>query len=441
MKPFVLIVDDEKHFRILYSQTLQSLGVDIVTAASGEEALDIISDRIPSIIISDVRMNGIDGITFLKKVKKEYPELPFLLITAYASIRDAVCSLKFGAVDYLEKPIDLDELKAAVGDILNISSKSIKLEFPKSTLKDIVVESPIMLNIFNDAYRVAKSDVTVLITGESGTGKEVVSHFIHNNSQRVCKKMVTLNCASIPVNILNSELFGHVKGAFTGAVSDRYGKFREAHQSTLFMDEIGDMPLELQASLLRAIENGKVSPVGSDKELNIDVRLVAATNKSLEKEVEIGNFREDLFYRLNVITLELPPLRERVEDIIPLARYFLKSSDGINKRFSANTMRILQSYHWPGNIRELANAVKRARILSRTEIIMPEHLPPIIRKNINTSFVRDGSINVQTMEATEKTTIINALEKTKGNQTKAALLLGISRRTLINKVKKYNLVN
>ncbi len=437
MKPLVLIVDDEKHFRDLYSQIIKTLDVDVETAVSAEEALKFISNNIPNIIISDVRMTGIDGITFLRKVKSDYPELPFLLITAYASIRDAVSSLKFGAIDYFEKPVDLDELKVAVGDILNIGNKNIKLEFPKSALDGIIAESSIMLNVFNDAFRVAKSDVTVLITGESGTGKEVVSEFIHNNSSRASNKMVALNCASIPASILNSELFGHVKGAFTGAVSNRLGKFREADLSTLFLDEIGDMPLELQSSLLRAIENRRISPVGSDKELRVDVRLIAATNKSLEEEIFKEKFREDLFYRLNVITLELPPLRERIEDIIPLARHFLKSPAGINKRFSANTMRILQSYRWPGNIRELANAVKRARILSRTEMIMPEHLPPNIRKSINTGASQKFCIQVQTMEEIEKDTIINALEKTKGNQTKAALLLGISRRTLINKIKKY----
>jgi DNA-binding NtrC family response regulator len=438
MKPLVVIVDDEKSFRSLYSQTVNTLNVEVVTAASGEEALEIIKNQLPNIVISDVRMTGINGIELLKKVKENYPDLPFLLVTAYASIRDAVSSLKYGAIDYLEKPIDLDELQAAVGDILNIRKGKRTLEFPNEAIKGIIAESPVMLNLLNDAYRVAKSDITVLITGESGTGKEVVSQFIHNNSDRAAKSIVTLNCASIPSNLLNSELFGHKKGSFTGATTDRLGKFREAQDGTLFLDEIGDMPLELQASLLRAIEYQKISPVGSDKELSVNVRLIAATNKLLDEEVENGNFREDLFYRLNVITLEIPTLAERQEDIVPLARYFLKNAEGQNKLLSANTIRVLQNYSWPGNVRELANAMKRAKILSRTELIMPEHLPPNIRKTSQENKTESVNNNIQTIEQTEKVAIMNALEKTKGNQTKAADLLGISRRTLINKVKKYN---
>ena len=438
MKPLVLIIDDEKIFRNLYSQALGKLDIEIITAASGEEAFEIIQNKPPNIIISDVRMTGINGIELLKKVKNIYPELPFLLVTAYSSIRDAVNSLKYGAVDYLEKPIDLDELKAAVIDTLNIKRNTASLDFPNEAIKDIITESPAMLNLLNDAYRVAKSDITVLITGESGTGKEVVSQFIHKNSDRASKPIVTLNCASIPATLLNSELFGHKKGSFTGAITDRLGKFREAQNGTFFLDEIGDMPLELQASLLRAIENQKISPVGNDKELSIDVRLIAATNKSLEKEVANGNFREDLFYRLNVITLEIPPLSERKEDVIPLARHFLKSGEGQNKRLSANTIRVLQSYSWPGNVRELANTMKRAKILSRTELIMPEHLPPNIRNTSQEHEIKNTDKNIHTMEQTEKTAIKNALERTNGNQTKAAELLGISRRTLINKIKKYH---
>jgi DNA-binding NtrC family response regulator len=438
MKPLVLIVDDEKSFRTLYSQTVNVLDVNVITVASGEDALELIKNQTPNIVISDVRMTGINGIELLKKVKENFPDLPFLLVTAYASIRDAVSSLKYGAIDYLEKPIDLDELQAAVGDILNIRKGKRTLEFPNEAIKGIIAESPVMLNLLNDAYRVAKSDITVLITGESGTGKEVVSQFIHNNSDRAAKSIVTLNCASIPSNLLNSELFGHKKGSFTGATTDRLGKFREAQDGTLFLDEIGDMPLELQASLLRAIEYQKISPVGSDKELSVDVRLIAATNKLLDEEVENGNFREDLFYRLNVITLEIPPLSQRQEDIVPLARYFLKTAEGQNKRLSANTIRVLQNYSWPGNVRELANAMKRAKILSRTELIMPEHLPPNIRKTSQENSADNVNRDIQTIEQTEKVAIMNALEKTKGNQTKAADLLGISRRTLINKVKKYN---
>jgi len=435
MKNKVLIIDDEHSFRDLYTQTLSDLNISILTASSGEEALSIIEKQDLNLVISDIKMGNMDGITLLNKVKKVNPELPFLLVTAYANIKDAVSSLKLGAIDYLEKPIDLNELKESVCDILSLNTKKDSIpEISKKILKGIIAESTIMKKLFYDAYRVANSDVTVLITGESGTGKEVIANFIHNNSPRKSKDLVTVNCAAISPTLLNSELFGHIKGAFSGAVSDRTGKFRKADEGTFFLDEIGDMPLELQASLLRTLENRTVNPVGSDKDLKIDVRLIAATNKNLEEEIKAGNFREDLYYRLNVITIEIPPLRNRREDILPTAKYFLNINGTSHKKLSANVSRVLQQYEWPGNIRELANAMKRARILSGTNLIMPEHLPqnilskPPSIKNID---------KVSTLEDKEILAIKNALIETKGNRTKAAKILGISRRTIINKINKY----
>ncbi len=440
-KPLALVVDDEISLRELYSRSLKELGTEVMEASSAEEALSILKNNKPSIVISDVKMADMDGIELLRNAKDMYPELPFLLVTAYASIRDAVNSLKLGAVDYLEKPIDLDELKIAVSNILNIKSPLLKFEFPKDSLEGIIAQSSVMQNLFNDAYRIAKSDVTVLITGESGSGKEVVASFIHKNSLRSKMPLLTMNCASLPANIIGSELFGHEKGAFTGAVSTRLGKFRESHKGTLFLDEIGDMPIELQSSLLRAIENKKVCPLGSDRETETDVRIITATNKILESEIKKNRFRMDLYYRLNVIALEVPPLRNRKDDIIPLARYFLKSSEGSQKRLSANTIRLLENYTWPGNVRELSNAMKRAKILSRTELIMPEHLPPDIRKNAQSYDVdREKIEELLTLEQSEMTSIKVALKNTNGNQTKAANLLGISRRTLINKLKKLDMM-
>jgi DNA-binding NtrC family response regulator len=440
MKKTVLIVDDEQSFRKLYSQTIGELDIDIITASSGEEAINLIGSFLPDMVISDVRMLEMDGITLLKEIKKDKPELPFLLITAYAKIKDAVHSLKLGAVDYLEKPVDLDELKSAVRDTLHLENSSKISDVPKEIMNGIIAESSIMKNLYSDAYRIADSDITILITGESGTGKEILAQFIHKNSPRRSNKLVALNCASIPRNILNSELFGHIKGAFTGAVANRLGKFKEADKGSLFLDEIGDMPIELQASLLRVLEEKQISPVGSDKEIKVDVRLIAATNKNLDDEIEKGNFREDLYYRLNVIKLDIPPLRDRSEDIIPLARYFLKSDNTKQyKRLSSYTARILQNYNWPGNIRELSNAMKRAKILSRTEMIMPEHLPLNIRDNTDVKNLDVRSNNITTLEKGEISAIRAGLEKMNGNQTKTAELLGISRRTLINKIKKYNL--
>ncbi len=433
-KKTVLVVDDEKAFRELYTETLKSANINTLSAASAEEALILIPKEKLDLVICDVKMTGMDGITLFKEIGNLFPELPFLFITAYANVKDAVNSLKRGAVDYLEKPIDLNELRDSVLDILNISTN---INLPKKTTKGIIAESKEMQIILNDAYHAAQSDVSILITGESGTGKDVLAQFIHNSSPRHSNSLVTVNCASIPVNILGSELFGHEKGAFSGAISKRDGKFRTADNGTLFLDEIGDMPLEIQPALLRAIENKTITPIGSDKELTVDFRLLAATNSPLEKSIENGKFRKDLFYRLNIITFKIPPLRERREDIIPLARFFLKKQDGGNKKLSHAVERIILNYDWPGNIRELANCIQRAKILSRTELIMPEHLPPNIKQS-KCSIITDISNNNQiiSLEQSELSMIKKALYETNGNQTKAAKLLGISRRTLINKLKK-----
>ena len=433
-KKTVLVVDDEKAFRELYTETLKSANINTLSAASAEEALILIPKEKLDLVICDVKMTGMDGITLFKEIGNLFPELPFLFITAYANVKDAVNSLKRGAVDYLEKPIDLNELRDSVLDILNISTN---INLPKKTTKGIIAESKEMQIILNDAYHAAQSDVSILITGESGTGKDVLAQFIHNSSPRHSNSLVTVNCASIPVNILGSELFGHEKGAFSGAISKRDGKFRTADNGTLFLDEIGDMPLEIQPALLRAIENKTITPIGSDKELTVDFRLLAATNSPLEKSIENGKFRKDLFYRLNIITFKIPPLRERREDIIPLARFFLKKQDGGNKKLSHAVERIILNYDWPGNIRELANCIQRAKILSRTELIMPEHLPPNIKQS-KCSIITDISNNNQiiSLEQSELSMIKKALYETNGNQTKAAKLLGISRRTRINKLKK-----
>jgi DNA-binding NtrC family response regulator len=346
-----------------------------------------------------------------------------------------------GAVDYLEKPVDLDELVSAASDALGYSAKHDDFELSPETLGGIVAGSSIMRSILKDAYRVAQTDANVLITGESGSGKEVIANFIHRASSRAKMPFVALNCASIASNMLASELFGHEKGAYTGAYVKRKGLFREGENGTVFLDEIGDMPIDLQPSLLRVIETGNVSPLGSDKEVEVDFRLVTATNKKLVDEVKNGNFREDLYYRLNVIAFEIPPLRERSEDILPLARSFLANHKGKAKRFSPATAKIIQNYSWPGNARELANAMQRASILSNTEIILPEHLPPSISKNLygEARGPMTDTQTVKTMDQAEIEAINSALESSGGNRTKAAELLGISRRALVYKLKRYNI--
>ena len=439
--PLVFVIDDEARQRKLYADTLRDAGIQVEELASAEIALDKLKSATPDMIISDVRMPGMNGITLLRQVRASHFELPFLLITAFADIRDAVKALKLGAVDYLEKPIDLDELLAAVNDVLNLDTQNDNnTEIPAKLQKDIVAESDVMKVLFRDAYRVASSDATVLLTGESGTGKEVLASFIHNASKRADAPMVTLNCAAIPSTILASELFGHKRGAFTGAVKDRKGIFKESDKGTLFLDEIGDMPLELQPSLLRAIETGMISPVGSDSESKVDFRLIAATNVNLEDTVKNGKFREDLFYRLNVISFHIPPLRERREDIMPLARFFLERKNLKDVRFSQAAVKLMQNYNWPGNARELANAVERAAIISNTEIILPEHLPPVIANaSKENSMSATGQFAVKTMHQAEIEAITSALKEVSGNRTKAAQILGISRRALIYKIKRFDL--
>ena len=442
MSTRILIVDDEVRYRELYMNILDSAGFKTQAAASAEEAFAIIRKQVPAMVVADVRMPGANGIELLRMARKEHPGLPFLLVTAYADVRDAVNAMRLGAVDYLSKPVDLDELLAAVRSAVGIHAETPELMVPPKALRGIVTESPAMRSVLRDAYRVARSDANVLLTGESGSGKEVVARFIHQNSPRRNKTMIAINCASIPATLLAGELFGHEKGAFTGAVTSRLGRFREAEGSTLFLDEIGDMPLELQPSLLRAIEANRITPLGSDREIEVDYRLLAATNRSLLNEVEAGHFRQDLYYRLNVIAIEIPPLRERVDDILPLARHFLAQKKTDSKRLSRAAAQSLEAYQWPGNVRELANAIERARLLSQTDVILPEHLPPVVRAPTSrvVQEARKPAMSpqpdVKTLEQNEVDIIRRVLEQTGGNRTRAAELLGITRRGLIYKLKR-----
>ncbi len=445
--PRILIVDDDKAHRDLYAATLRDHEFLVTEAGDGHEALEALQRQRPDLIVSDVRMPGPDGVEVLRRVRECCPDLPFLLVTAHPNVREAVTALKLGAVDYLGKPIDLDELIAVCGDILGFRAEPTGGGLPARVLDGIVAESPALRALLHDAWRVAPSDATVLLTGESGAGKEVLAQFIHRNSHRSNKPMIAVNCAALPEGLVASELFGHEPGSFTGATGRRVGRFREADGGTLFLDEIGDMPLELQPALLRVLEAGRLVPVGGTGEKQVDVRLVAATNQDLADAVRDGRFREDLFHRLNVIALELPPLRDRPEDILPLARVFLHRSDG-GKRLSPATARALQNYDWPGNVRELSNAMERARLLSRTDVILPEHLPPAVRPGaaaypVRTDTNEDAVLPaaaagpVLPLDRIERESIESALERMGGNRTRTAELLGISRRTLIYKLKRY----
>ncbi|MDO9581483.1 MAG: sigma-54 dependent transcriptional regulator [Desulfomicrobium sp.] len=441
----ILVVDDEIRYRELYARVLRHAGFTVQEAGSAAEALQFLEGATPDMIVSDVRMPGESGLDLLRRVREKRPELPFLLVTAYADVREAVDALKLGAVDYLAKPVDLDELLTAVRDTLGVGTSK-DAELPAGSLTGIVAESPAMRSVLRDAYRVAQSDATVLLTGESGSGKEVVAQFIHRHSLRRDKPLVPVNCAAIAPTLLASELFGHEKGAFTGAVNKRKGYFREAHEGTLFLDEIGDMPLELQPSLLRATETGRITPVGSDKEAVVDCRLIAASNHDLETDVAEGRFRQDLYYRLNVITIYIPPLRERPEDIPPLARLFLNRDSAENRRLSRAALQTLTSHQWPGNVRELANAMSHVRLLSQTDVILPEHLPPAVRKAAGRTApesqptAKQGTqVETKTLEQHEIEAVTAALKQTGGNRTHAAQLLGITRRGLIYKLKRLGL--
>jgi len=444
VSPRILVIDDEAAFRDLYAGTLRAAGFEVRCAASAEEAREIVAADPPEMIVSDVRMPGEDGIGLLKHVRESVGEIPFLLVTAHPDVRQAVKALKLGAVDYLEKPVDLEELTAAVSDCLGLQPHDPELDLGLDDLGGVVAESPAMRALFLQALRVARSEATVLITGESGSGKEVIAKFLHARSARGDRPLVAVNCAAIPDGLLGSEMFGHEKGAFTGAADPRPGRFREADGGTLFLDEVGDMPLPLQATLLRAIETRRITPVGGTGELQVDVRLLFATNRDLPAEVKAGRFREDLYYRVNVITLESPALRDRPEDLKPLSRLFLTGDGGRAKRLSPAAWRAVESYGWPGNVRELANAMERARILSNTDVVLPEHLPPNVRRSGTEGRTATPPLaagHVLPLDQVERSSIENALRQTDQNRTRAAKLLGISRRTLVNKLRRYRLAD
>ena len=455
-RPLVLVVDDEATFRELYCQVLGEAGFATLQAGSAEDALDTMERTPPAMVISDVRMPGIGGLDLLRQARSRRPALPFLLVTAYSEVREAVHALQLGAVEYLPKPVDLDTLIGIVRDSLGVEGQTPDPELPTHALQDLVAESPSMRGILRDAFRVAQSDATVLLTGESGTGKDELAQFIHRNSPRNAKPFVAVNCGAVPADLLAGTLFGHQKGAFTGAVGTQQGHFRAADGGTLFLDEIGELPLDLQPVLLRALETGRISPLGGSGELQTDVRIVAATNRNLEQAVADGRFRADLYYRLNVIAFALPRLAARPADILPLARFFLARGSRGPKRLSPAAADCVAGHDWPGNVRELSNAMTRAALLARSEVILPEHLPPAVGRSrpaeVRPAEVRPAEVRpaevpamalgdgrLPTLEESEKALIVRALSRTDGNRTHAAEILGLSRRGLLNKIKRYDL--
>lgn len=439
--PRILIVDDDAAQRSLLTSFLTSQGFATAAAASGEEALALLKERDFDMMISDVRMTGISGLETLRRAREQHATLPVLLVTAYSDIREAVGAIRDGALNYLAKPIDLDELLNAVRHATGLSGfAEVTFSNEKELPRGVIAKSGAMQSLFRDAALVAVSESRVLISGESGVGKEVLADVIHAWSARSTGPLVKVNCAAIPENLLESELFGHEKGAFTGATTTRIGRFEQATGGTLFLDEIGELTLSLQAKLLRAIQDGKIHRVGSNKEIRANARILAASNRNLEDEVRHGRFREDLFYRLNVIELVIPPLRERKEDILVLAARFLEEFSHGRCRLSPAVSECLLNYSWPGNVRELRNAMERAALLARGELILTEQLTPRLRSGAPTtkrSALPQDAEREEKLEEQEKNAILEALRKHGYNRTETARALGISRRTLLYKLQKW----
>lgn len=443
----VLIVDDDTSLRRVLEYNLVEEGYDVVTAPEGIEGLRLFRERLPDLVITDLKMPGIDGFELLKTVKDEAPETQVVVITAFGAVETAVEAMKAGAYDYITKPFNRDELKLTVRKALQVKglvreNRELREELSdRKEFHSIIGSSPEMEQVFQIVRKVADTEATVLVTGESGTGKELVARAIHTGSSRKNKPFVAINCAAIPRDLLESELFGHVRGAFTGAVRDKVGKFQMADGGTIFLDEVGELPLDLQPKLLRALQEKTVEMVGGTSSQKIDVRVVAATNADLEQAISSGDFREDLYYRLCVIPVHLPPLRKRTGDIPLLIRHFVSKHGANEVSFSHEAMDLLRRHSWPGNVRELENTVERVLIMRNGNVVEADDLPEKIRSGRSGG---DRIINLPDegypLEQLEKEVVLEALEKNSWNQTNAAKFLRIPRHTLIYRMEKYGIV-
>ncbi|SCC67223.1 sigma-54-dependent response regulator transcription factor ZraR [Kosakonia oryziphila] len=434
----VLVVDDDVSHCTILQALLRGWGYQVALANSGKEALCQVREHVFDVVLCDVRMAEMDGIDTLKEIKALNPAIPVLIMTAYSSVETAVEAIKSGALDYLIKPLDFDRLQETLALALAHTREPGGASSPVSAVQfGMIGRSLAMQHLLNDIAMVAPSDATVLIHGDSGTGKELVARALHASSARADKQLVTLNCAALNESLLESELFGHEKGAFTGADKRREGRFVEADGGTLFLDEIGDISPLMQVRLLRAIQEREVQRVGSNQTISVDVRLIAATHRDLAQEVSAGRFRQDLYYRLNVVTIEMPSLRQRREDIPLLAEHFLQRYAGRNRKgvkgFTPQAMDLLIHYDWPGNIRELENAIERAVVLLTGEFVSERELPLAIA---STPIKTLQGHDIQPLVEVEKEVIQAALEKTGGNKTEAARQLGITRKTLLAKLSR-----
>ncbi|MBW2482429.1 MAG: sigma-54-dependent Fis family transcriptional regulator [Deltaproteobacteria bacterium] len=450
MKPNILVVDDEPAHRQMIEAVLDAEGYEIVQAEHGGAAISEVEKRFYDLVIMDVRMPDVDGIEALQKIKQISPDIPVIIMTAYASVDTAVDALKSGAYDYLIKPLDIDELKLLVDKALRYHQLEQENLFLKERLNNrfdfskIIGRSPAMQKLFETIALVAPSEATVLIAGESGTGKELIANAIHQNSPRKDSALIKVNCAALPETLLESELFGHEKGAFTGAITRKQGRFQLAHKSSIFLDEIAEMAPATQAKILRVLQEREFEPVGSTQTMKVDTRVIAATNQNLEEEIQAGRFREDLYYRLNVVTVDVPSLRQRRDDIPLLADFFLKRYAQKNRRvikgFTPRATDLLMRYDWPGNVRELENIIERAVIMARGEMITPLEFSAELQALAENA--EDAEIDLspgRSLKEVEKVMILRTLKETGGNRTHAARILGISRRTLQLKLKKYGI--
>jgi two-component system NtrC family response regulator len=447
----ILVVDDDESLRRVMQVQLEDLGYDVATAADGDSALGSLQLSTRELVISDLKMPGMSGIDLLRKVRAGYPETIVVVVTAFGTVETAVEAMKLGAYDYITKPVHPDALELCVGKALQHLRLLEEVRTLRSTLdqkygfENILGRSDALLYVLDQTARAAQTDATVLIHGETGTGKELLAKAIHFNSARKDRPFVTINCGAIPRELLESELFGHVKGAFTGAVADKKGKIETADRGTVFLDEIGEMPLELQVKLLRLIQQGELDKVGATGTINVNVRIVAATHRDLKAMIEDGTFREDLYYRLSVIPLDLPPLRERAEDIPELALHFFQKMKQRHGRpdltLPPSLLPYFSRYRWPGNVRELENVIERIVVLARSNEIPLGDLPEPLRRQLPAlDFLPlelpHSGINI---EAIEKELILRALRKFDWNQTHAARFLDLSRKTLIYRMEKFGL--
>jgi two-component system, NtrC family, response regulator PilR len=456
----ILVVDDEESIREFFEIMLKREGYEVFTAGNGREGLEAMKKHTVDLIISDIQMPEMSGMEFLGKVKEADAEMPVIMITAFGSTETAVDAMKLGAYDYVQKPFKIDEVKIIIRQALE--KRSLKMENAqlkkelgtKYAFDNIIGGAPPMMRIYEMVKRVAHTKSSVLITGESGTGKELIARAIHYNGPLKDRPFVTVNCGAIPENLMESEMFGHKKGSFTGAIADKKGLFEVANTGTIFLDELGELPLSMQVKLLRVIQEGTFKRVGGTEDIIVDVRVISATNRNLEVEVKAGRFREDLYYRMNVIQIHCPPLRERKEDIVMLSNHFLdKFSKVLSmnvKKISNEAMEVLKRYHYPGNVRELENIIERTVALEPGAAILPESLPRHLLEiqqtpgqlDANKIEISQEGIELEKLVADfERTLLIKALQQAGGVKKRAAKLLKISFRSMRYRVDKYGLSN